>query len=170
MGLPLLAYGFNLLNFRTKRVLKPPETLWDSGVICHIKMAETGRWGFCMFILGGWHLFLNVVLRGCLQIVLFHLHKIPSCGCEMPRLSVFQLRCLSSFTISALKNKSDNLNFLPAGPHWKTDIGPIRGYLFWFSGFRNPSPSTSSPSLPPSASSLIVSWLCLFWGCRLTLE
>lgn len=61
--------------------------------------------------------FLNVGLHGCLQTVLFHLHKIPSCVCEMPRLSVSQLSCLSSFTISALKNKSDNLNFLPAGPH-----------------------------------------------------
>lgn len=146
------------------RVLKPLEKLWDWGIICHLKMVKF------LYVLWGCRLFFNVGLHGCLQIVLFHLHKIPSCDWEMPRLSVSQLSCLSSFTISALKNKSDNLNFLPAGPHWKTDIDVIRGYLFWFSGFRNPSPSTSFPSLLPSASSLIVSWLCLFWGCWLTRE
>lgn len=143
---------------------------WVWGRICRMKMVKflsdvhfmTGPSFFFFFFSP------NVRPNGCLRIVLFHLHRIPSCGCEMPRLSVSRLSCLSSFTISALKNKSDNLNFLPAGPHWKTDIGPIRGYLFWFSGFRNPSPSTSLPSRPPSASSLIVSWLCLFWGCWLT--
>lgn len=38
-GLKLFAFGFNLLYFRIKGVLKPLETLRDLDVICHIKMA-----------------------------------------------------------------------------------------------------------------------------------
>ena len=170
--LKLPAYNFNLLNIRTQRVLKLLEKI--RRLRCNLPH-NNGRklwwWSFCVFFFFPVmsFFFLTWAYMVASKSFFFCL-KIPSCGCEMPCLSVFQLSCLSSFTISALKNKSDNLNFLPAEPHWKTDIGLIRGYLFWFSGFRNPSPSTSFPSLPPSASSLIVSGLCLFWGFGLTRE
>lgn len=44
-------------------------------------------------------------------------HEIPPCGPKMFCLSGFSLGVFLFLYHFSLKNKSDNLNFLPAGPH-----------------------------------------------------